>query len=163
MHAGWNLLSKSQRRRLFAEQPRRDLAAANRALARIRADMGNDAVKRARIREGHLPEGSFTWEAFGTLNASEPRDVDTGRLVRRIYNRPVPLRSRSRHEPDGWMLRGLEQGPVVRSLGPYIVAGGWWQKAVHREYHFAETREGELLWIYYDRPRRRWYLQGRVE
>jgi protein ImuB len=34
---------------------------------------------------------------------------------------------------------------------------------VHREYYFAETRKGDLLWMYYDRPRRRWFLQGRVE
>ena len=84
-------------------------------------------------------------------------------LVRRIYSRPRPLPSRPRHEPDGWMLRGLKQGPVVRVLGPYIVSGGWWQRTVHREYHFAETQKGELLWVYYDRARRRWFLQGRVE
>jgi len=34
---------------------------------------------------------------------------------------------------------------------------------VRREYHFAETQRGELLWIYYDRTRRRWFLHGRVE
>ena len=26
------------------------------------------------------------------------------------------------------MLRGLEQGPVVRVLGPYVVSGGWWNR-----------------------------------
>ena len=40
---------------------------------------------------------------------------------------------------------------------------GWWNRPVHREYHFAETQKGELLWVYYDRSRRRWFLQGRVE
>jgi protein ImuB len=61
------------------------------------------------------------------------------------------------------MLHGLEQGPVVRVDGPYVVAGGWWNRPVHREYHFAETRKGDLLWVYYDRMRRRWFLHGRVE
>ena len=61
------------------------------------------------------------------------------------------------------MLRGLEQGPVSQVHGPYVVSGGWWTRHVHREYHFAETRGGELLWVYYDRVRRRWFLQGRVE
>jgi protein ImuB len=84
-------------------------------------------------------------------------------MVRRVYGRPMPLPARPRHEPDGWMLRGLEQGPVVRVFGPYVVSGGWWHRTVHREYHFAETRTGEMLWVYYDRPRRRWFLQGRVE
>jgi protein ImuB len=148
---------------LFAERPRRDLAAANRALARIRAAFGDDTVTRARLREGHLPEGSFTWDAIDKLAAAQPRETDTSRMVRRIFNPPVPLPSRPRREPDGWMLRGLKQGPVERVLGPYIVSGGWWNRTVHREYHFAETRKGELLWVYYDRARRRWFLHGRVE
>ena len=148
---------------LFARRPRRDTAAANQALARVRAELGNDAVVRARLREGHLPEASFRWEAVEGVAVPRPREADRSTLVRRIYARPVPLPSRARHEPDGWMPRSLEQGPVVRVLGPYVVSGGWWRKPVHREYHFAETQKGELLWLYYDRPRRRWYLQGRVE
>jgi protein ImuB len=75
----------------------------------------------------------------------------------------VPLPSRSRNEPDGWMLRGLQHGPVIRTQGPHIVSGGWWNRPVHREYHFAETQQGELLWIFYDRVRRKWFMHGRVE
>jgi protein ImuB len=143
--------------------PKRDLAAANRALARVRAELGDGAVIRARLREGHLPEGSFTWEPLDALESSRPGQIDDARLVRRIHARPIPLPQRPRQEPDGWMLRGLKQGPVVRVLGPYVVSGGWWNRAVHREYHFAETQRGELLWVFYDRGRRRWFLHGRVE
>jgi len=152
-----------QQLQLFARRSRRDLAAANRGLARVRAELGDDAVVRARLREGHLPEAGFGWETVEKLPEARPRDVESGRLVRRIFSRPMPLPARPRHEPDGWMLRGLQQGPVVRVLGPYVVSGGWWRKNVHREYHFAETQKGEMLWVYYDRPRRRWFLQGRVE
>jgi protein ImuB len=144
-------------------RPRRDLAAGNRALARVRAEFGDGAVVRARLREGHLPEARFFWEALDGLAEPRPRRAGAGRLVRRIHDRPVALPPRPRQEPDGWMLRGLEQGPVVRVVGPYVVSGGWWRRAVHREYHFAETQKGELLWVYYDRVRRRWFLQGRVE
>ena len=148
---------------LFADRPQRDLAAAGRALARVRAELGNDAVVRARLRDGHLPEARFGWDAISEVTVPKPREVDTGRLVRRIYIPSIPLPSRPRREPDGWMLRDLRQGPVVRVLGPYIVSGGWWRHTVHREYHFAETQKGELLWVYFDRMRRRWFLQGRVE
>jgi protein ImuB len=149
--------------RMFADKPRRDLAAANRALARLRAELGDEAVVRARLREGHLPEAGFAWEEVDEVPAPKPRDVDGGTLVRRIYTRPLALPARPRHEPDGWMLRDLKQGPVVRVLGPYVVSGGWWRKPVHRDYHYAETQRGELLWVFYDRARRRWFLQGRVE
>jgi len=68
---------------------------------------------------------------------------------------------------DGWLLSGLEQGAVVRIVGPYVVSGGWWQSSapqgICREYHFAELRRGDCLWVYYDRNRRRWFWQGSVE
>ena len=60
------------------------------------------------------------------------------------------------------MLGGPETGSVIRLLGPYIVAGGWWFRPVTREYYFAETRKGPIYWVYYDRPLRRWFLQGTV-
>ena len=148
---------------LLAHGSRRDLAAADRALARIRAELGDEAVVRARLRDGHLPEARFRWEALDHVAEPRPGEVDGEMLVRRMYGKPVPLPPRERREPDGWMLRGLEQGPVVRVLGPYVISGGWWSRHVHREYHFAETQRGELLWVYYDRGRRRWFLQGRVE
>jgi protein ImuB len=155
--------AKRRQTELFAEKPKRDRDAANRALARIRAELGDGSVVRARLRDGHLPEGSFAWDELGELTDARPREPRSGALVRRIYERPLPLQARERRETDGWMPHGLEQGPVVRVLGPYVVSGGWWQRAVHREYHFAETQKGELLWVYYDRPRRSWYLHGRVE
>lgn len=150
-------------RRLFAEGAERDLAAANRALARLRASLGDDAVVRASARDAHLPEERFAWERLDSLDKAAPLAAAEPRLVRRIHARPVPLPPRERHEPDGWMLRGLEQGPVVRVLGPYVLSGGWWDRPAHRDYHFAETRDGEILWVFYDRGVRRWFLQGRVE
>jgi protein ImuB len=148
---------------LFSERARRDFAAADRALARIRAEFGDGAVVRARLREGHLPEASFSFEPCGGLRKAAPRDVRRSALVRRIFLRPVPLTTGPRHTPDAWALRSVGRSPLVRLLGPYIVSGGWWQRTVHREYHFAETKEGEILWVYYDGMRRRWFLQGRVE
>jgi protein ImuB len=49
-----------------------------------------------------------------------------------------------------------------------VISGGWWQGSVdhpglHREYHFAELRRGDCLWVYFDRNRRRWFCQGAVE
>ncbi len=165
---------------LFVERPPRDPAAANRALARVRAEFGDGAVVRARLAEAHLPEARFAWEPLESAprpapaprptaaprSASAPRsggDVARRPLVRRIYARPIPLPPRPRHEPDGWLLRGGETGHVEDLAGPYLVSGGWWRSAVHREYYFARMRDGDLLWIYYDRPRRRWCWQGRVE
>jgi protein ImuB len=167
---------------LFAARPRRDLRAADEALARVRAELGDDAVVRAVLRDGHLPEASFGWErlvhavhaaptaapaaAPTAAPAAAPTATPTAArpLVRRLLPRPQPLPPQARQvRDDGWLLTGLEHGSVLRIKGPYIVSGGWWAGEVHREYHFAELRRGDCLWVYYDRNRRRWFWQGGVE
>lgn len=56
----------------------------------------------------------------------------------------------------------MEHEPFSRLVGPYIVSGGWWIREVHREYHFAESEQGRILWIYFDKKRRLWFLHGEV-
>lgn len=153
---------------LFASRPRRDLRAADEAVAKLRAELGDDAVVRAVLRDGHLPEASFGWERLVHVVPAQPTPRLVQPLVRRLLARPQPLPPQARQvRDDGWLLSGLEHGAVVRIVGPYIVSGGWWAHedgvSTHREYHFAELRRGDCLWVYYDRTRRRWFWQGSVE
>jgi len=154
---------------LFASRPRRDLRAADEALAKLRAELGNDAVVRAVLREGHLPEAKFAFERFDRMRPARPRDTGPViQLIRRIRTRPLVLPPQVRQvRDDGWLLANLAQGPVVRLIGPYVISGGWWQNPeampVHREYHYAELRRGDTLWVYYDRVRRRWFQHGAIE
>ena len=150
--------------RFFAERPTRNLDAANRALARLRAEFGDKAVVRAKLTDGHLPEARFTWEPLRLVELPKPRRGAPRTLVRRIMAKPLPLPSPPRHgRDDGWLLLEPKYGTVDKLSGPYIFSGGWWTRELHREYYFAETRRGDLLWVYYDRVRRRWFLQGWVE
>ena len=146
---------------LFAERPRRDRAAAERALARVRAEFGDETVVRARLVEAHLPEACFAWEPTGTVPAPAPHEVACPPMVRRIHARASALALHP--EPGGRLEHGGETGYGCELTGPYLVSGGWWRAAVHREYYFARMREGDMLWLYYDRRRRRWRAQGRVE
>ncbi len=149
---------------LFAAKPRRDLRAADEAIARVRAELGDDAVVRAVLREGHLPEASFGWERLVHVVPASPTQKLVRPLVRRLLARPQALPPQVRQvRDDGWLLSNLEHGAVVRIVGPYVVSGGWWAHELHREYHFAELRRGDCLWVYYDRNRRRWFWQGAVE
>jgi protein ImuB len=149
---------------MFAQRPRRDLRAADEAIARVRAELGDDAVVRAVLREGHLPEASFGWERLSHVVPAKPSPKLVRPLIRRLHARPQLLPPQPRQvRDDGWLLSGLEHGAVVRILGPYVVSGGWWQHELHREYHFAELRRGDCLWVFYDRNRRRWFCQGAVE
>lgn len=148
---------------LFASRPRRAPEAANRAFARLRAELGEDAVSVARLKDGHLPEARFEWARMDALPPARPGPPGVRPLVRRLFPKPIPLAHRPRVEPDGWMVRGFADGDVVRLSEPQIVSGGWWATPVHRAYHFAEMRGGALLWIFYDQRRRRWFLHGQVE
>jgi protein ImuB len=148
--------------RLFAERPKRDLAAAARALARIRASFGDEAVVTARPQDRHLPEGRTDWAPMIEVNPAQPAPVRQGPLVRRLLAKPEPLPVVSRKGPDGWLLNGIEAGPVRQLHGPFVLSGGWWQRGVERDYYLAEMGDGEMLWVFFDRLRRRWYRQGAV-
>ena len=175
--------------RLFQERPRRDPRAALRAIARLRAEFGDQAVVCAELRSGHLPIASFRWTMVqdlalpqpsappkpaihtklppgGTPAASPGQDGSPARrpLIRRLLARPRPLASDGRNGPG---LPGRE-GPDLsadhpRLHGPYFLSGGWWRREVRRAYHFVEDAHGALWWVYYDQCRGRWYLQGWVE
>ena len=162
----------SEQLRLFAERPSRDLDAANRALARLRAEFGEEAVVCAKLTDGHLPEARFAWEPVtrvklpqNDLNGLNELNVLNGpTVVRRIEAKPRRLAGGPYHShEDGWLILGPRYGSIDKLTGPYVFSGGWWNREIQREYYYAETRGGDLLWLYYDRIRRRWFLQGAVE
>jgi protein ImuB len=159
--------------RLFKDHPARDLDTANRALARVRAEFGDEAVVKATLSDGHLPEARFTWEPLDRIESPRPdlnalNDLNALSspkvLVRRIMAKPVLLSGgpQPAHE-DAWLVLHSKYGSIDKLTGPYVFAGGWWNREIQREYYFAETRRGDLLWLYFDRVRRRWFLQGWVE
>jgi protein ImuB len=150
--------------RLWQLNGRRNLDAATRALARLRAAFGSDAVVRAELRRGHLPEARYGWVPLQQVVAAHT-DGPAARplLVRRAWRRPQVLPARPRHEPDGWLLRNWRQGRVVRAWGPFRLSGGWWVREVRRDYHWLETEAGDWLWVFWDQVRRQWFVQAEVD
>jgi protein ImuB len=148
--------------RLFAEAPKRDLAAAARAFARIRASYGEEAVVVARLQDRHLPEGRTEWTPVATLPPAQPGPVRQGPLVRRLLAKPEPLAGVQGQDPEGWLPSGVEVGPVVRLNGPFVLSGAWWHQEVQRDYYLAEMARGGMVWVFFDRRRQRWYRHGEV-
>ncbi len=174
---------------LFPKQRCRDLEAANRALARVRAEFGDGSVCAVRLIEAHLPEAKVALDPMAKLVPAQPRIVRLAPVLRRLLLSPRPIAlcpacasSRGGH-PQGMILRG--QGPVVEAVGPFIVSGGWWRREVVRHYWYvridcgpvetgcpgadsgtaraAIPTPGTWLWIYRDARRLRWFQQGGVE
>ena len=148
---------------LFREVPQRNIEAAHRAFARIRSQLGADAVVYARLHGAHLPEAQYHWETLKRLRHPRLRPILTRPLVRRMFSPPIELPPRERNEPDGWLIAGVSEGPVDEVKGPHLVSGGWWMREVSRAYHYVHTRSGRWLWIYHDHKRRRWFLHGEVQ
>lgn len=151
---------------------RRDLEAASHALARIRAEFGEESVLELREGNSHVPEKGF--ELFPTSNVrlkvERPAEIHVelpanAGLVRRIQLRPEPLMRFERKPLEGWILRGLDAGPVVEAHGPFLVEAQWWTQKdeVAREYWLARTERGDVFWVYWDQSRGQWYLHGEAE
>jgi protein ImuB len=145
---------------LLDTPPRRDLQAASRAMAMIAAEFGTECIGHWERVDGHLPEAQTRFVPDTTVRLPVPAAQRQPLLVRRLLSAPTPLGHRSGHEPDGWLVAGLDAGPVIHHSGPHIVSGGWWAQDVHREYYFTQTRRGDLLWVFHDRRRRSWFKHG---
>ena len=138
-------------------KPTRNLAAANQALARIKATFSPEATTYAKLRPAHLPEATFTFEPCREVRLPSPKATDHFMpLVRRVLRPPRPLSKHPDQAPDA-CFRNLR--PLS---GPYRIAGGWWNKPTERDYYFAATVTGDTLWLYYDRPRDRWFIHGEL-
>lgn len=149
--------------RLFQEGNRRDLRAADRAVARIRAEFGDGAVVRAALADGHLPEAAFAWRPLDRVVRPVPAPAGVPSLVRRLFVKPRRVSSPRQRELDGRASRGAGPGRDGGMCGPYVVSGGWWRAPVHREYYFVGAGGRAWRWLYYDRRRRAWFEQGAVE
>lgn len=159
-----SVAATSEQLGLFASTGR-DLAAAGRALARLRAELGEDAVVRATLRPAHLPEAQFAWEPSLAVDLPMVAPASPQRpLVRRFFPKVAPLSSPPRAlRNDGWQPMGTTAGAVTTMHGPFVVSGGWWRREVQRHYYFLELQNQEILWAYFDLGRRQWFAQGRVE
>ncbi len=163
--------AREEQLRLFAALVKRDLAKGAQALARVRAELGERAVGRFVLREGHLPEARIAFEPGVDIDPPAPSTDVPRSLVRRLHARPLRLPSpggaffdKRVNREDGWQPRLPEQGPIVALVGPHVVSGGWWQKReLRRDYYFARTRRGDWLWVFYEPDRRLWFECGVVE
>jgi len=129
----------------------------------MRAEYGERAVLRAVLREGHLPEARFTWEPLERLGWPRHQSVARPTLVRRLLTNPEPLpdwpcdpiRRKYNHAPPA-------DASVVLH-GPFSISGGWWAREQWRDYYLAESHDGMVHWVYYDRRNGCWFCQGWVE
>ncbi len=156
----------------------RDPAAAEAALARLRATLGAGSVVRPVRRDSHAPERAGAWEEVEAAELRVPtldvaatmRDTggsgaggDAGQrvLAARLLESPEPITitTDKRGVPLLMFWRGRRIA-LVRAHGPERLSGEWWQAVPFaREYWRCESDElGQDLLLYRDSGG--WRLQG---
>ncbi|HEX5658741.1 MAG TPA: hypothetical protein VFX59_16190 [Polyangiales bacterium] len=155
--------------------PRRDLAAGERALARLRASYGDDVVCRATLEDAHLPEARYRWSALTSMELPKRRvkpetedgelvdELTPAPLVRRVLLKPEPLAGSFEVDPQSGALALVHAGERLSLRGPYRVNGGWWVREVSRDYYYARTASEQWLWVFFDVPRNAWFLHALVD
>ena len=151
------VLSHRDQNHLFHDNARRDLQVANHALARLQAEYP-DAVFRVVARERHLPESRFTLEPFDSMERAEPSQVQRKSVIRRIFDRPVPLPRFDSDPGFGWLVRDLEEGVVMKAMGPHRISGGWWLDGKAAVAHIIDRRFADTS-THHVSPRARYFAR----
>jgi hypothetical protein len=146
---------------LFVAEGGSDLAAGEKALASVRAELGNEAVATVRLFDEHRPEERFRFQPAERVRSPAKQMAETAsnglgspRLVRRIRR-------------DALMLSGSGAGPggpPAAGDGPFILSGHWWRREeTHRQYHYLHLPDGRTVWAYFDGVTGCWMQQGSVD
>ena len=118
-------------------------------IERLRARLGEDAVRTLALHADHRPERAWRWEQAAMASATTKNDLP--RLpVRPLWLLPEPY--------------ALATDPTDAALqlasGPERIEGGWWDGGdIGRDYFVGRNVRGEALWLYRDREGG-WFVHG---
>jgi protein ImuB len=109
-------------------------------LDKLRARLGDQAVRRLGLRDDHRPEKAWCVED----------EAATANLPPTFPDRPL------------WLLAPQPIHRLPRLLGkPERIEAGWWTgEDSSRDYYIAQTAEGSRWWLYREAATARWFLQG---
>jgi protein ImuB len=124
--------------------------AAPQLVERLRARLGEEAVRTLALQADHRPERAWRWESSMTLETKTSTDVAAESPIRPLWLLPDP--------------HPIARGPAGASLqlesGPERIESGWWDgHDVARDYFVARNSDGEALWLYRDREGQ-WFVHG---
>jgi protein ImuB len=154
-----------------------DPAAADAAFARLRAELGADAIVVPVVADEHRPERAGAWEPLGDTETSEVRGQGSesapGDSRFTIHDSPVSSCSRQLETPEPVEVECADGQPRVlwwrgrrmrieRPAGPERLAGDWWKDHYARDYWRCEDPDGEgTLVLYHDHSSgSAWFVQG---
>jgi protein ImuB len=146
------LLPLASRNLTFLPDAREQAETDARLIARLRARLGDDAVKGLATVADYRPE--YAWRTGDP--GAEAKGMPSPPLSRPLWllHTPRPLGE----------IAAIPQyeGPLALLAGPERIESGWWDgNDIGRDYFVARNPALSLLWIYRERRESgRWYLHG---
>jgi protein ImuB len=124
---------------LWDEGARND-AGWSELLDKLRARLGDQAVRRLGLRDDHRPEKAWCVE----------NETAAANLPPTFPDRPL------------WLLAPRPIHRLPKLLGkPERIEAGWWTgEDSSRDYYIAQTAEGSRWWLYREAATSHWFLQG---
>jgi len=133
---------------------------------RLRARLGEDAVKLVAPNADHRPERAMRIAAVGHARAAaRPESSRRRSPAQAAVPLPPPPRPLWLLQVPQPLAALFDAQPWVLREGPERIESGWWDGAdVRRDYYVAESPAGELAWIFRDHRRGtddgEWFLHG---
>jgi len=152
----------------------RDPAAADAAFARLRAELGPDAIVVPVEQDEHRPERAGGWVPLESDRPQQAEGNGTRRAERTLPLSPVSLATRQLDPPEPVDVECTDDGAprlllwrgrrlrLSRLRGPERLAGDWWKDGYARDYWRCDDPEGEgRLVLFHDHSSgSHWFVQG---
>ena len=119
-------------------------------LDRLKNRLGLQSVHKIACRDEHLPE----FAGYSSPDTRPAAPLYTDPEHRPFWLMPEPQRLQEVAGHPCW------NGRLTLVDGPERIEDNWWSQAVSRDYYVAKDSGGQQYWIYRDRLREHWYIQG---
>ncbi len=122
---------------------------------KLAARLGDKAVYKLMQKSEVLPERRHAKvnTSISDVRALDNADELTQNEPLWLFQAPTPL-SAHHNKPL------YESSPLDFVHGPQRLVSEWWLTLQSRDYYIARTTDGQLLWVFYDRVDKTWYLHG---
>ncbi len=120
-------------------------------LDRLQNRLGLQSVEKIACRDEHLPE--FAGYCSND-NQAAPTAADHSNSLRPFWLMPQPQTLRNEQGQLYW------NGRLTLLEGPERIEDNWWLEPVSRDYFVARDPGGQQYWVYRDRLRDSWHIQG---
>jgi protein ImuB len=145
---------------------------------RVRARLGDQAIRRARLVESHLPERAAAAISFAESERGGRAAKAETPLPQAAHLKERPVRLFDVPETVEVIAAEIPEGPpkhfrwrrtayrVLRAEGPERIASEWWrQESGTRDYFRVEDEEGRRFWLYREglygvAEAPRWFMHG---